>query len=234
MHTPLDPVLASLGETVAALSVRSVDRPLIVALDGPVAAGKSTLARALAQLLQERGIPTAVISADGFLWPLAKLEADGLIERKGFPESFNRVAMADFLTRLRNGDAPVAPAYAHDLYDVSPTARQPTAGAAAVIFEGVNVLGADLSPLYDLRLYLDAGHAGAWFVDRFVSTPFTERRAAALARWKPADGDPADWARAVWSAVNGPNLSRHIAWGRERADLVLHKDAAHRLFLEAM
>lgn len=230
----LDPVLASLGETIAALSARRADRALIVALDGPVAAGKSTLAGALAQMLERRGLKTAVISADGFLWPLAKLQADGLVERKGFPESFNRAAMADFLTRLRHGDTPLAPAYAHDLYDISPTARQATEGAAVVLFEGVNVLGADLSPLYDLRLYLDAGSASAWFVDRFVATPFTERRAAALAPWKPADGDPVAWAKAVWAAVNGPNLARHIAWGRERADLVLQKDAGHRLFLEAM
>jgi type I pantothenate kinase len=227
-----DPVLASLGETVAALIGRAALRPLIVALDGPVAAGKSTLARSLETTLDHRGLQTAVVSADGFLHGLAKLEADGLMASKGFPESFNRPAMISFLERIRGCEAPSAPVYAHDLYDISPSLRQSTDGARVVIFEGVNVLQPDLVPLYDLRLFLDAASAREVFIRRFVDTPFTPQRARALAPWKPEDGDLSAWAAAVWSAINGRNLVQHIAAGRDRADVVLHKDADHVLSLE--
>jgi len=233
MSNAFDPVLASLGETVASLVGRAGLRPLIVALDGPVAAGKSTLARALKATLDQRGLSTAVVAADGFLHGLAKLEADGLMASKGFPESFNRPAMITFLERIRRGEMPTAPVYAHDLYDISPSLRQPTDGARVVIFEGVNVLQPDLVPIYDLRIFLDAGNARDVFIGRFASTPFTPQRAKALAPWKPEDGDISAWAAAVWSAINGRNLVQHIAAGRDRADVVLHKDAAHTLSLEA-
>lgn len=232
MQQPFDPILASLAESVAVLLGRAVHRPVLVGLDGPVAAGKTTLARALAATLAQRGLTAAVVSADGFLLRLAKLEADGLIEVKGFPQSFNRAGMTDFLERLRRGEAPAAPAYAHDRYDVSTTERQPTDGALVVIFEGVNVLQPDLAPLYDLRLYLDAANAREVYLRRFIETPFTPERARALAPWRPDDGDPQVWGEAVWAAINGPNLARHIAHGRERADLVLVKDAAHHLSFE--
>jgi type I pantothenate kinase len=212
---------------IAALATPA--RPVLVGLDGPVAVGKSTIARALAERLRGRGLATAVVGADGLLWPAATLQARGLMRRKGFPESFDRAAMAAFLEAVRAGAAPSAPGYDHAAYDVSPSARQPTAGAAVVIFEGVNVLAEDLRGFYDLALYLDADPSDveAWFLDRFAATPFGEARAAALAPWRPQDGDPVAWGRAVWAAVNAPNWREHVASGRGRADVVLRKGADH-------
>jgi type I pantothenate kinase len=222
-------VLDALAARVVDLSAATTDRPVLVGLDGAVAVGKSTLARVLAELLEARGIPTAVISADGFLLPGAELRARALNARKGFPESFDRVAQAAFLVALRNGERPAAPRYSHLTYDVSNDDPQTTDGAAVVIVEGVNVLGADLAPLYDLRLYLDAevSDIESWFLARLLATPFSASRSEALAQWRPASGDRTDWGRAVWAAVNAPNLEQHIASGRARADLVLRKAADH-------
>jgi type I pantothenate kinase len=216
-----------------ALSLAAHRRPVLVGLDGPVAVGKSTFARALAEALRGRGLTVAVVGADGFQWPAATLEALGLMRRKGIPAAFDREAMAAFLAGVRAGAQRSAPSYAHAAYDVSQQVRQPTEGAAVVIFEGVNVLAEDLRPLYDLALYLDADPADveAWFLDRFAATPFGEARAAALAPWRPDDGDPVAWGRAVWAAVNAPNWREHIAGGRGRADLVVRKAADHVLTL---
>ncbi len=222
-------VLDALAARIANLSAATADRPVLVGLDGAVAVGKSTLARILAELLEARGVATAVISADGFLLPGAELQAKGLNARKGFPESFDRAAQAAFLAGLRAGGRPAAPRYSHLTYDVSSDDPQRTDEAAVVIVEGVNVLGADLAAFYDLRLYLDAEVADieSWFLARLLATPFSASRAEALAQWRPASGDRTDWGRAVWAAVNAPNLEQHIGSGRARADLVLRKAADH-------
>ena len=216
------PALSSVVERVLALRAVNPGRPVLVGLDGAVAAGKSTAAARVAADLRTRGPDVAVVSADGFLLSAARLRELGLIGRKGFPESFDRAAMAAFLRAVRAGAAPDAPRYSHDAYDVSVDDIQGSAGAV-VIFEGVNVLGADLAGLYDLRVYLDAPEAlaKARFLKRFVATPFLPLRSAALAPWKPADGDPAAWGEAVWAGINGPNLREHISGGRDRADLVV-------------
>ena len=212
----LSPVL----DRILALHGAAPDRPVLVGIDGWVAAGKSTFASALAGELQMRGIGVAVVAADGFLLPAAALREAGLTARKGFPESFDRAAMTAFLQGVKAGDAPDAPRYSHSDYDVSPTEVQGSAGAV-VLFEGVNALSPDLAPLYDLRVYLDVAEeiAKARFLKRFAATPFTPVRAAALAPWRPKDGDPARWGEAVWAAINAVNGREHIAGGKSRADI---------------
>ena len=214
--------LSSAIARVLGLRAARPDAPVLVGLDGAVAAGKSTAAAQVAAELKARGLSVAVISADGFLLSAGRLRELGLAGRKGFPESFDRAAMVAFLTAVRAGRAPGAPRYSHAAYDVSTDETQSSAGDV-VIFEGVNVLGADLADLYDLRVYLDVPEdvAKGRFLQRFVATPFTAVRASALAPWKPADGDPAAWGEAVWAAINGANLREHIGRGRARADLVI-------------
>jgi type I pantothenate kinase len=215
--------LSSVVERVLALHAAHSDRPVLVGLDGAVAAGKSTAAARIAAELQIRGLGVAVVSADGFLLNAAALRTRDLTHRKGFPETFDRAAMAAFLGAVRDGQAPDAPRYSHAAYDVSSEETQSSAGAV-VIFEGVNTLGTDLAGLYDLLVYLDVGEdvAKARFLKRFIATPFTPLRRAALAPWRPADGDPTVWGEAVWAAINGPNLRENIAAGRTRADLLVH------------
>ncbi len=206
---------------IAALRGGAESRPVIVAVDGAVAAGKSTFARRLGEALDAADLTTAIVSADGFLLPAKQLHAENLMARKGFPESFDRPAVAAFLAAVRQGEAPQAPRYSHEAYDVA-AGGQSSVGDV-VIFEGVNVLAADLAPLYDLRLYLDINEAQTRdrFLARFAATPFTPLRAEALAAWKPASGDLRAWGEAVWAAINGPNLDQHIRGGRDRADILV-------------
>lgn len=214
--------LSSVTARIVALHAAEPGRPVLVGLDGAVAAGKSTAAAQIAADLQMHGLGVAVVAADGFLLSAARLRELGLTGRKGFPESFDRAAMAAFLAAVRAGEAPDAPRYSHAAYDVSAEETQSSPGAV-VIFEGVNVLGADLADLYDLSAYLDVAEdvAKARFLKRFVTTPFTPVRATALAPWKPSDGDPAAWGEAVWAAINGPNLREFISTGKARADVVI-------------
>ena len=216
------PALSSVVERVLALRAVNPGRPVLVGLDGAVAAGKSTAAARVAEDLRNRGLDVAVVSADGFLLSAARLRELGLIGRKGFPESFDRAAMAAFLRAVRAGAAPDAPRYSHDAYDISTSETQGSAGAV-VIFEGVNVLGPDLADLYDLRVYLDVAEdvARLRFLKRFVATPFTPVRSQALAPWRPQDGDPARWGEAVWAAINAVNGRDFIASGKARADVVV-------------
>ena len=222
------PGVEKLAEHIVAVSQQ---RRTVVALDGPVAVGKSTLAAQLARRLETLGVRTCVVGADGFLLPMTKLQAQGLIARKGFPESFDRPAMLAFLAAFLCGDGPGFPTYAHDLYDVSPDSRMNTDGAAVVLFEGVNVLASDLTQFYDFTLYLDAdlNDLETWFTARFMATPFSSARAEALAPWRPASGDLARWAAAVWREVNVRNLVEHISKGRDRADIVLVAHSDHGL-----
>lgn len=216
------PTLSAVTDAILALHAAHPDRPVLVGLDGAVAAGKTTAAGTIAGALQMHGLGVAVVAADGFLLRADDLRARGLMTRKGFPESFDREAMRAFLAGVKAGQAPDAPRYSHAEYDVSATETQGSAGAVA-IFEGVNVLGPDLAPLYDLRVYLDVPEdvARGRFLKRFAATPFGPVRAAALAPWKPADGDPNAWGEAVWAAINGPNLREFICGGKARADLVV-------------
>ena len=112
------PALSSVVERVLALRAVNPGRPVLVGLDGAVAAGKSTAAARVAADLRTRGPDVAVVSADGFLLSAARLRELGLIGRKGFPESFDRAAMAAFLRAVRAGAAPDAPRYSHDAYDI--------------------------------------------------------------------------------------------------------------------
>ena len=209
-------------DRIIALHAAAPDRAVLVGIDGWVAAGKSTFAAALAGELQLRGIGAAVVAADGFLRSAAALRDAGLTARKGVPESFDRPALHAFLAAVKAGDAPDAPRYSHADYDVSTRATQSSAGAV-VLFEGVNVLSPDLAPLFDLKIYLDLpeDEAKARFLKRFVATPFTPVRAAALAPWRPKDGDPARWGEAVWAGINAVNGREHISAGKARADLVI-------------
>lgn len=215
-------ILTAVTARIAALRDAAPGRPVLVGLDGSVAAGKSTAAAHIASALRAHGLTTAVVSADGFLRTADQLRADGLAARKGFPESFDRDAMRAFLTAAQAGLSPTAPRYSHADYDISQTETQSAAGDV-LLFEGVNVLGADLAPLYDLRLYLDTPEAIARgrFLDRFAATPFMPVRVDALAPWRPADGDPTRWGEAVWAAINEMNLRKHISAGRDRADMLI-------------
>jgi type I pantothenate kinase len=230
-------------------------RPYIIAIAGSVAVGKSTIARLLKLLLSRWPDHPQVelVTTDGFLWPTAKLTAAGLMNRKGFPESYDVRRMIDFLANVRAGDRAAAPVYSHLSYDIVPGEFHHVEQPDILIFEGLNVLqlGDGLArrgqeavltaaDFFDLAIYIDADPADIerWYLDRFVLLQQTRMQDPA-SYFHPLAHAPADQvlaaARKLWHEINLPNLVDNIAPTRLRADVVLHKDAnhaAHHLLLK--
>jgi type I pantothenate kinase len=219
----------------------SASPPCVIAVAGSVAVGKSTLARVLqAVLARWPDHPrVALVTTDGFLHPTRVLEARGLMRRKGFPESYDLRAMIDFLTALKTGEPGLrVPVYSHEAYDIVPDAFQPIDRPDVVIFEGLNVLqavsgaAAVASDYFDFSIYLDAETEAIeqWFVDRFLLLQRTafQRPTSYFRHYKDLTPEGADAvARDIWRQINLPNLRDNILPTRERARLVIRKDAAH-------
>jgi type I pantothenate kinase len=227
-------VYAPLAGMVAQRSAgdRATAGPFVVGISGSVAAGKSTSARALAALLEAHDAVgpgrVAQVSTDGFLFPNLVLEARGILERKGFPESFDTERLRTFLGELRSGRAEVrAPVYSHERYDVTDE-ELVVRDAAVVVLEGLPVVD---DPA-DLALYLHAEESDleAWYIARFLAL----RREALdddssffrlFAAMDEADAE--EIAHQVWTHVNLVNLREHILPARDRADVVFEQGPDH-------
>jgi type I pantothenate kinase len=216
--------------------------PFIIGVAGSVAVGKSTVSRLLKELLSRwEGTPRVeMITTDGFLYPNAELERRGLMARKGFPESYDRMGLLQFIADVKSGAKEVsAPVYSHLIYDIVEGQRQTIKNPDVLIVEGLNVLQSPgpgqyvaLSDFFDFKIYVDADtkNLTQWFLDRFEKlrdTAFTNP-ASYFHRYAEMPHEKA-LARAneIWSTINLPNLIENILPTRSRATLVLHKGAKH-------
>lgn len=205
------------------------DRAFLVGIAGGVASGKSRIAEKLAEGLGAGGLTVEVVGTDGFLLPNADLAGRGLMDRKGFPESYDWAGLNRLMASVTAGDDLTVPTYSHTTYDVGPPRR--FARPDVLILEGLVALDARIAPL-DLGLYVEADEADLirWYVARFMSLErwkaprLTERLAA-------VGGDPEALARDIWNRINAPNLRDHIAPSRARADFVLEKGPNHEISL---
>jgi type I pantothenate kinase len=222
-------------------------RPYVIAVAGSVAVGKSTSARVLQALMARWPDHPRVdlITTDGFLYPNSKLAGEGLMQRKGFPESYDLKTMVEFLAAVKSGAAEVsAPVYSHVSYDIVPGQRQVVQRPDVLIFEGLNVLqtgsvdgrrrSAIVSDFFDFSVYLDADEPDIerWYVERFLllqQTAFRTRGAyfRQLADLGPDQAPQA--ARQLWRDINRVNLLENILPTRERANVVLRKAANHQI-----
>ena len=228
--TPVSP--ADLAARIAAR--HRLGETLVVGITGSVAVGKTTLARQIAEALPT-DLRVEIVSTDGFLKPNAVLEAQGLSMRKGFPESYDRAAMAAALAGLKHGGVKV-PAYSHTSYDVDPAAARTISGADVVLVEGLG-LAPDASgqrPPLDLLIYIDAAEDDiiAWFLARFMGLweAAANDPSSFYARFRHMSEDEArQFALSVWNGINRPNWLEHIALARPVADIVVVKALDHRL-----
>ena len=224
------------------LGERAGRTPFIIGIAGSVAVGKSTVARLLKEMLSRwDGTPVVeLVTTDGFLYPNAELERRGLMERKGFPESYDRLALLKFVADVKSGVPEVeAPVYSHLVYDIVPEEKVVVHHPDVLIVEGLNVLQAPgqgqdlaLSDFFDFKIYVDAATEDVteWFLNRFYKlreSAFTDP-ASFFHRYSEMPTDKA-LARAneIWNTINLPNLTENILPTRSRATLVLKKGKNH-------
>jgi type I pantothenate kinase len=228
------------------LGTEDAKMPYIIGVAGSVAVGKSTSARVLQALLARwPNVPKVdLITTDGFLYPNAVLEREGLMEKKGFPESYDLPALLRFLTDVKAGRHPVrAPIYSHLTYDVMPNQWVEVDRPELLIVEGLNVLQTGrlpkdgkaipfVSDFFDFSVYLDASEEvlKSWYVNRFLTlrgTSFSDPRSYFRRYSRLSDKEAVDEASAIWERINLVNLRENILPTRQRADLILKKVESH-------
>ena len=223
-------------------------RPYVIAVAGSVAVGKSTFARVLRALLARwpDHPRVSLVTTDGFLHPNKVLEARGLMSRKGFPESYDRKRMIQFLASLKAGQQVVdAPVYSHQSYDIVPGAIERVEQPDVLIFEGLNVLQTStvestgspvpsvvVSDFFDFSIFVDAEETfiEAWYLNRFLSLQRTVFRNPGSYFHHYKDLTPSEATKTagkIWRDINLRNLRDNILPTRERAHLVLRKRADH-------
>lgn len=218
-YTPSVDELAALIDAEA----RAAARPYVVAITGSVAVGKSTLAQTLASALRGRW-NVDVVATDGFLFPNAELEARGLMQRKGFPQSYDQAALDRFVRDVKSGAAPLrVPLYSHARYDVLRDDVQIVDEPDIVIVEGLQSIRDGV----DFAIYLDAPEREleTWFLERLLA--LREDPSSFLHAY--AEEELLPMAKEVWRTINLVNLREHIVPFRERARVVVVKGSGHRV-----
>jgi type I pantothenate kinase len=219
--------------------------PYVIGIAGSVAVGKSTTARILQALLARwPDHPTVdLVTTDGFLYPNEILEERGLMDRKGFPESYDQRRLVQFMAEVKAGSTEVeAPVYSHLVYDVLPNEAQIIRRPDIMIVEGLNVLQPGdggggqvrlfVSDFFDFSMYVDAveAHIEQWYVERFLAlreTAFKDEASFFRHFAGLSEQEAVDVARSIWTSINGRNLQENIQPTRERATLILEKGPDH-------
>ncbi|WTM18048.1 type I pantothenate kinase [Isoptericola halotolerans] len=220
--------------------------PYVIGVAGSVAVGKSTTARVLREMMARwpETPHVELITTDGFLYPNAELERRGLLERKGFPESYDRRALVRFLSRVKAGHPEVyAPVYSHVSYDIVPDQEAVVHRPDVLIVEGLNVLQparptsatdptVAVSDFFDFSIYVDARtrNIRQWYVDRFLKlrrTAFNRPESYFRRYAELSDAEATQRALSIWETINAPNLEQNVLPTRGRATLVLTKGSDH-------
>ncbi|MBY0382713.1 MAG: type I pantothenate kinase [Xanthobacteraceae bacterium] len=228
------------------LGIRDRKMPYIIGVAGSVAVGKSTTSRVLQALLKRwsPGPKVDLITTDGFLYPNAYLEREKLMQRKGFPESYDLRALLTFLSEVKAGRRSVrAPVYSHLTYDIVPDKTIEINQPDILIVEGLNVLQTGrlpsdgkavpfVSDFFDFSIYIDADEnvLRQWYVERFLSlrgTAFSDPRSYFHRYASLSDDEAVKKALSIWNTINLVNLNENVLPTRPRATLILKKGSEH-------
>jgi len=222
--------------------------PDVIGIAGSVAGGKSTSARILRRLLSRWPSHPKVdlVTTDGFLLPNAILQREGLMNRKGFPESYDLQRILRFMSDIKSGERDVeAPLYSHLTYDVLAGKTQVIDQPDILIVEGINVLQTGRPPrdgrgipntsdFFDFSIFIDADEEDLrqWYIERFLSLrdgAFKDPKSYFHRYASLSEKEARDFAQRIWSTVNLVNLKENILPTRPRADLVLRKGTDHKV-----
>lgn len=215
--------------------------PYVIGITGSVAVGKSTTARLLQTLLSRmyKDRKVSLITTDGFLYPNDVLKRENLLQRKGFPESYDMPRLIDFMADIKNGKPNVkVPVYSHELYDIVPGEYDIIDQPDILIVEGINVLQLPtnekiyVSDFFDFSIYIDAKpeRVEKWYLQRFgmlLQTAFKDPNNYYATFANKERQEAFEMARKVWAQVNLKNLQENILPTRFRADMILHKTSGH-------
>ena len=224
------------------LQRESKNQPFIIGVSGSVAVGKSTTSRLL-QILLSRIFPEAsveLVTTDGFLYPNSLLNERNILNRKGFPESYDMETLLNFLDQLKNGQDVEIPVYSHEIYDIVPHQKQRVRAADFVIVEGINVFQTPhnsrlyITDFFDFSIYVDAAveDIESWYLDRFLKLLSMAQDDPDSYYYSYAQlplGEVKDLAHQVWTSINLTNLQNYIEPTRNRAEVILHKSKNHEI-----
>lgn len=224
------------------LKKECLKKPFIIGISGSVAVGKSTISRLLQLLLSRTFKESSVemVTTDGFLYPNKVLKRQNILNRKGFPESYDMELLLLFLDNMKNGITSHIPIYSHEIYDIIPDHYQTIESPDFLIIEGINVFQNQknnhlyMTDYFDFSIYIDADENDIeqWYIERFKSL-------LEIAKSDPNNyyqrflnlpqKETEAFAKEIWSSINLVNLKEFIEPTRNRADLILHKTKNHKI-----
>lgn len=230
------------------LDIEAPKVPYIISIAGSVAVGKSTSARILQSLLshwpKKRNVD--LITTDGFLYPVQKLQKENLLHKKGFPVSYDTQRLIRFISDIKSGKSGVkAPIYSHLTYDIVPNQFNEINQPDILILEGLNVLQTSanhgkhpdrlfVSDFVDFSIFVDAEESllKEWYTKRFLTFrkgAFSDPNSYFHHYSSLSEQQAIATAHQIWDTINGLNLQQNILPSSERANLILVKSGNHEI-----